>query len=97
MDVESNSAAPLYRDVTRAALFGLAVNLLLGIAKLVGGIAGYEVAETTDENLERAAMVMRMTAAFMRTQRGLDPGAWSREVEDLARTSAHVATVSEKS
>ena len=62
----------------------------------LGGIAGYEVAETTDENLPRAAMVMRMTAAFLRTQLGLDPGAWTREVDHLALGSAHLATASER-
>lgn len=62
----------------------------------LGGIAGYEVAETTDEDLPRAAMVMRLTAAFLRTQLGIDPGAWAREVDRLARGSAHLATVSEK-
>ncbi len=62
----------------------------------LGGIAGYDAAETTDENLPRVAMVMRMTAAFLRTQLGLDPGAWAREVGQLARASAPLATVSEK-
>jgi predicted dienelactone hydrolase len=63
----------------------------------LGGISGYDVAETTDENLPRAAMVMRMTAAFLRTQLDVDAGAWAREVDQLARGSAHLATVSEKS
>ena len=63
----------------------------------LGGIAGYEVAETTDEDLPRAAMVMRMTAAFLRAQLGVDPVAWVREVERLARDSPRAATVSEKS
>jgi predicted dienelactone hydrolase len=62
----------------------------------LGGIAGYEVAETTDENLPRAALVMRMTAAFLRTQLGLDLGAWAREVDQLAGSFADMATVSEK-
>lgn len=62
----------------------------------LGGIAGYEVAETTDENLPRAAMVMRMTAAFLRTQLGVDSGAWAREVDQLGRGPAPMATVSEK-
>lgn len=62
----------------------------------LGGISGYEVAETTDENLLRAAMVMRMTAAFLRTQMGLDLEAWNREVSHLADTSPHMATVHEK-
>ena len=61
----------------------------------LGGVSGYEVAEATDEDLPRAAMVMRMTAAFLRTQLGLDPDAWGRAVDHLGRESAHLATVHE--
>lgn len=38
----------VYRDVTRAALVGLAINLALGIAKLVGGILGDSFALLSD-------------------------------------------------
>ncbi|WP_055489067.1 chlorophyllase [Streptomyces sp. TP-A0356] len=42
----------------------------------LGGIAGYDVAETTDENPERVAAVQRLTWAYLRTE--LYPGdpAW---------------------
>jgi predicted dienelactone hydrolase len=42
----------------------------------LGGVAGYDVAETTDENPERVAAVARLTWAYLRTQ--LYPGdpAW---------------------
>ncbi|MFD8262594.1 alpha/beta hydrolase family protein [Streptomyces griseoluteus] len=63
----------------------------------LGGISGYDVAETTDESLPRAAMVMRLTAAFLRTRLGLDPRAWTEEKTRLARESAHLATMREKS
>ncbi|MFE9492371.1 MULTISPECIES: alpha/beta hydrolase family protein [unclassified Streptomyces] len=39
----------------------------------LGGIAGYDAAETTDENPERVAALARLTAAYLRTQ--LHPGA----------------------
>jgi len=38
----------LYKDVTRAAVLGLGVNLLLGITKLVGGIIGHSFALIAD-------------------------------------------------
>jgi cation diffusion facilitator family transporter len=38
----------LYREVTRAALLGLAVNLVLGIVKLLGGIIGNSFALVAD-------------------------------------------------
>ena len=40
--------SPLYRDATRAALFGLAVNLCLGVVKLVGGLVGNSFALLSD-------------------------------------------------
>jgi len=42
------SKQELYRDASRAAFLGLAVNLTLGIVKLVGGIVGASFALTTD-------------------------------------------------
>ncbi|MFF7923188.1 alpha/beta hydrolase family protein [Streptomyces mirabilis] len=42
----------------------------------LGGVSGYDVAETTDENPERVAAVQRLTLAYLRTE--LHPGdsAW---------------------
>lgn len=42
----------------------------------LGGVSGYDVAETTDENPERVAAVQRLTWAYLRTE--LHPGdsAW---------------------
>jgi cation diffusion facilitator family transporter len=45
---DDTTAAPLYRDVTRAALLGLVVNLALGVAKLVGGLTGGSFALISD-------------------------------------------------
>ena len=42
----------------------------------LGGIAGYDAAETTDENLERVDAVQWLTWAYLRTQLGLDDSAW---------------------
>ena len=42
----------------------------------LGGVSGYDVAETTDENPERVSAVQRLTWAYLRTE--LYPGdpAW---------------------
>ncbi|MFD9902861.1 alpha/beta hydrolase family protein [Streptomyces sp. NPDC059063] len=47
----------------------------------LGGIAGYDAAETTDENPGRVASLARLTAAYLHTQ--LHPGAtaWQTECE----------------
>jgi hypothetical protein len=34
----------------------------------LGGISGYDVAETTDESPERVALVQRLTTAYLRSQ-----------------------------
>ncbi|MGW3040216.1 alpha/beta hydrolase family protein [Kitasatospora sp. NPDC001159] len=49
----------------------------------LGGIAGYDAAETTDENPERVAALARLTAAYLRTE--LHPGdrAWQTAREAL--------------
>lgn len=49
----------------------------------LGGIAGYDAAETTDENPERVAALARLTAAYLHTQ--LHPGSvtWQTAREAL--------------
>lgn len=57
---------------------------LFGGEHMLGGISGYEAAETTDENPERVALVQRMTAAFLRSE--LVPGdrSWEEACGALA-------------
>lgn len=57
----------------------------------LGGIAGYDVAETTDESPERVAVVQRLTWAYLRST--LYPGdpAWSEActaLEELGRVES---------
>ncbi|MFE2721634.1 alpha/beta hydrolase family protein [Kitasatospora sp. NPDC059327] len=40
---------------------------LFGAGHGLGGVSGYDVAETTDENPERVAAVQRLTGAYLRT------------------------------
>jgi hypothetical protein len=49
---------------------------LFGAEHGLGGVSGYDVAETTDESPERVAAVQRLTWAYLRTE--LHPGdpAW---------------------
>ncbi|MEU7164566.1 chlorophyllase [Streptomyces morookaense] len=56
---------------------------LFGAEHGLGGVSGYDVAETTDENPERVAAVQRLTWAYLRTQ--LYPGdpAWRAACELL--------------
>ncbi|OPC82948.1 chlorophyllase [Embleya scabrispora] len=43
----------------------------------LGGIAGYEARETTDENPERVALIQRVTLAYLRHALGIDDADWA--------------------
>ncbi|MFD6066960.1 MULTISPECIES: alpha/beta hydrolase family protein [Amycolatopsis] len=60
---------------------------LFGAEHGLGGISGYDVAETTDENPARVAVLQRLTAAYLRSE--LFPGdpAWQEAAEALAAES----------
>ncbi|MEU7436123.1 chlorophyllase [Streptomyces sioyaensis] len=62
----------------------------------LGGIAGYDAAETTDENPERVAALARLTAAYLRTQ--LHPGTptWQTACEELTTSTNPVGQVESK-
>ncbi|WP_030678491.1 chlorophyllase [Streptomyces rimosus] len=69
---------------------------LFGAGHGLGGISGYDVAETTDENPERVATVQRLTWAYLRTQ--LYPGdpAWRAACEALAAEAEPLGRVESK-
>lgn len=43
---------------------------------ILGGVSGYDAAETTDENPERVAVVQRLTWAYLRTALSPEDRAW---------------------
>ncbi|HIY64708.1 MAG TPA: alpha/beta fold hydrolase [Candidatus Agrococcus pullicola] len=47
-----------------------------GAEHSLGGIVGYEVAETTDENPERVAIIQQMTTAYLRSALHIDASSW---------------------
>ena len=59
---------------------------LFGGEHMLGGISGYLVTETTDENPERVAAVQRLTCAYL--QSALDPGDGSWTAARAAFTSS---------
>jgi fermentation-respiration switch protein FrsA (DUF1100 family) len=50
---------------------------LLGAEHTLGGVAGFEVAETTDEHPERLALLGEVTSAFLQDALGVDPAPWA--------------------
>ncbi|WP_413812310.1 alpha/beta hydrolase family protein [Streptomyces sp. OE57] len=62
----------------------------------LGGVSGYDVAETTDESPERVSAVQRLTWAYLRTQ--LNPGdsAWQTACDALAAGPSPLGRVESK-
>lgn len=69
---------------------------LLGAEHSLGGISGYEVKETTDEDPERVRLVQRLTLAYLRS--ALDPGdpSWPTAHRALERDPGASARVHRK-
>ncbi|MFK4547765.1 putative dienelactone hydrolase [Streptomyces tendae] len=57
---------------------------LFGAEHFLGGISGYEAAETTDENPAHVALVQRVTLAYLRHALGVDSTEWATVRGDLA-------------
>ncbi|WP_328491870.1 chlorophyllase [Streptomyces sp. NBC_00414] len=62
----------------------------------LGGIAGYDVAETTDENPERVAAVGRLAAAYLRTRFQPGDDAWQTTSDALTTGPDPVGRVESK-
>ena len=62
----------------------------------LGGISGYDVAETTDESLERVAAVQQLTWAYLRTALNPEDPAWQTARDALASAPAPLGQVESK-
>ncbi|MFE6286978.1 alpha/beta hydrolase family protein [Streptomyces sp. NPDC057877] len=69
---------------------------LFGAEHSLGGIAGYEVRETTDEHPERLALVQRATLAYLRHALGIDDTGWTDVRRTLADGAAPLGRVESK-
>jgi dienelactone hydrolase len=50
----------------------------------LGGVSGYDAAETTDESPERVALLQRVTSAYLRSALGIDDADWTAVRAELA-------------
>jgi len=57
---------------------------LFGAEHSLGGIAGYEVAETTDENPQRVGLIQRITWAYLRHALDITDASWLAAQQILA-------------
>jgi hypothetical protein len=52
----------------------------------LGGIAGYEVREATDESLKRVALIQQVTWTNLRHALGIEDDDWSAAQESLSES-----------
>lgn len=63
---------------------------------MLGGIAGYQVTETTDENPHRVAAVQRLTSAYLRSTLHPEDGSWAAARADVAVSGELVGRIDGK-
>lgn len=54
----------------------------------LGGVAGFDAAETTDEDPARVALVQRATTAYLRQALGVESSGWRAIINELAQENA---------
>jgi dienelactone hydrolase len=68
-----------------------------GAEHSLGGIVGYEVAETTDENPERVAVIQRMSTAYLRSALGVNNESWPAARAAFLDAANKIGNVTSKS
>lgn len=69
---------------------------LFGAEHSLGGIPGYDVTETTDENPERVALIQRLTTAYLRGALNLDNSSWPAACMALAESANPLGRIESK-
>ncbi|MGW3952237.1 alpha/beta hydrolase family protein [Streptomyces sp. NPDC004752] len=69
---------------------------LFGAEHSLGGIAGYEIKETTDENPERIALIQHISWAYLRHALGIEEAAWSAAQQALSESTDPVGRIESK-
>ncbi|WSV72513.1 chlorophyllase [Streptomyces sp. NBC_01012] len=70
---------------------------LFGAEHSLGGIAGYEVRETTDESPERVALIQRVTLAYLRHALGIGSAEWTSAREALSGSASPIGRIESRS
>jgi len=69
---------------------------IFGGEHILGGISGYDAAETTDENPERVAVVQQLTVAYLRTALYPEDSSWEDAIKALRDDANPKARVERK-
>ncbi|WP_218621620.1 hypothetical protein [Microbacterium oleivorans] len=66
---------------------------LLGAEHSLGGMVGYEVAETTDRSPEPVAIVQSLTTAYLRNALSVDDASWSAARAAFRNAAEPIGTI----
>lgn len=80
-------------DPYRLSPPGKSLLILFGAEHSLGGIPGYEAAETTDEDPARVAALQRLTTAYLRTALDPDDPAWDVAAAVFAEDGAAIGRI----
>jgi hypothetical protein len=69
---------------------------LFGAEHSLGGIPGYEVRETTDENPERVALIQQITWAYLRHALDIEDSSWHAAQKALAESTSPLGRLESK-
>lgn len=69
---------------------------LYGAGHALGGVSGYDAAETTDEDPARVEVVGQTAAAYLSTQLGLDETAWVTARDSFTTSNTAAGKIEEK-
>ncbi|WP_340020579.1 chlorophyllase [Paenibacillus sp. FSL K6-1096] len=69
---------------------------LFGAEHLLGGISGYEVKETTDENPARVALIQRVTSAYLRHALDIEHDSWLAVQKSLSEDVNPIGRIESK-
>ena len=69
---------------------------IFGAEHMLGGISGYDAAETTDENPERVALVQQLTWAYLRTALYPEDASWQEASRALRENTPPLARIESK-
>jgi predicted dienelactone hydrolase len=69
---------------------------LFGAEHSLGGIAGYEAKETTDENPERVALIQRASWAYLRHSLGIEDASWSAVQKNVSESTNPLGRIESK-
>ena len=97
---DSNAAFSSHKD-WRADAYSLSpgpksLPMFFGAEHILGGISGYDAAETTDENPERVAALRALTWAYLRTALYPADSAWADATAALENSPDPLARVESK-